>query len=357
MAAGVVVMNLHKLNLNDIRGFGRKKPLLLYTFLMGSLGIGGIPLFNGYVSKTLIHESIVEYIELLKEGHGAATFAFASGADAAVLFKVIEWLFIITGAMTVAYMTKLFVVLFVEENSDPEIQKQYEAKIHYCNKVTAAVLAVTATILPILGVFPTRTLDKLADMGQGFMFGVSPHHAVHYFSLVNLKGGLYSIVIGALIYVVIIRGWMMVKMKTGTVVYMNRWPERLDLLELIYYPVIMIILPNVAAFICRCMDFMMDGLILLARKTTHRQLHGGKNPPKGYRLSFWLGGFCNKIALWLNKTIYKKHPLKRDYILRFAEKERVIKDANKIIVASVSFSLLMFGIGVIITVIYLFMAV
>ncbi len=39
MAAGVVVMNLHKLNLNDIRGFGRKKPLLLYTFLMGSLGM------------------------------------------------------------------------------------------------------------------------------------------------------------------------------------------------------------------------------------------------------------------------------------------------------------------------------
>lgn len=102
------------MNLNDIRGFGRKKPLLLYTFLMGSLGIGGIPLFNGYVSKTLIHESIVEYIELLKEGHGAATFAFASGAGAAALFKVIEWLFIITGAMTVAYMTKLFIVLFVE---------------------------------------------------------------------------------------------------------------------------------------------------------------------------------------------------------------------------------------------------
>ena len=130
------------------------------------------------------------------------------------------------------------------------------------------------------------------------MFGVSPHHAVHYFSLVNLKGGLYSIVIGALIYVVIIRGWMMVKMKTGTVVYVNRWPERLDLLELVYYPIVMIILPNVAAFICRCMDFMMDGLILLARKTTHRQLHGGKNPPKGYRVSFWLGGIFNTVTLW-----------------------------------------------------------
>ena len=105
----------------------------------------------------------------------------------------------------------------------------------------------------------------------------------------------------------------MVKMKTGTVVYVNRWPERLDLLELVYYPIVMIILPNVAAFICRCMDFMMDGLILLARKTTHRQLHGGKNPPKGYRVSFWLGGIFNTVTLWLNKTIYKKHPLKRDY--------------------------------------------
>ena len=62
----------------------------------------------------------MEYIELLKEGHGAATFAFASGAGTASLFKVIEWLFIITGAMTVAYMTKLFIVLFVEKNSEAE---------------------------------------------------------------------------------------------------------------------------------------------------------------------------------------------------------------------------------------------
>ena len=108
--AVVVVMNLHKLNLNDIRGFGRKKPLLYRYIPDGFSGIGGIPLFNGYVSKTLIHESIVEYIELLKEGHGAATFAFASG-EAVALFKVIEWLFIIAGAMTVAYMTKLFIVL------------------------------------------------------------------------------------------------------------------------------------------------------------------------------------------------------------------------------------------------------
>ena len=69
MAAGVVYMNMHALNLNDIRGFGRKKPLLNAIFLMGALGIGGIPLWNGYISKTLLHEAIVEYTEALSHGH------------------------------------------------------------------------------------------------------------------------------------------------------------------------------------------------------------------------------------------------------------------------------------------------
>ena len=61
-------MNLHKLNLNDIRGFGRKKPALGFSFLMGSLGIGGIPLWSGYVSKTLLHENMVEYAKAVGEG-------------------------------------------------------------------------------------------------------------------------------------------------------------------------------------------------------------------------------------------------------------------------------------------------
>ena len=74
MAAGVVFMNVHKLDLNEVRGFGRKKPLLNVIFLVGALGIGGIPLFNGYVSKTLLHESIVEYMVLINAGVIPALF-------------------------------------------------------------------------------------------------------------------------------------------------------------------------------------------------------------------------------------------------------------------------------------------
>ena len=43
---------------------------------MGAMGIGGMPLWNGYISKTLIHESIVEYIELINEGAAAGFSAW-----------------------------------------------------------------------------------------------------------------------------------------------------------------------------------------------------------------------------------------------------------------------------------------
>ena len=51
LCAGVVAMNAHALSLNEVRGFGRKKPLLHFCFLMGMLGIAGIPGFSGYAAN------------------------------------------------------------------------------------------------------------------------------------------------------------------------------------------------------------------------------------------------------------------------------------------------------------------
>lgn len=94
MCAGAIYMKAHKLNLNDIRGIGRKYKLLAVCFAVGALGIMGVPLFSGYISKTLIHEGIVElYAELV-------------GTEA-LLIKIVEWLFLISGGMTIGYMTKL----------------------------------------------------------------------------------------------------------------------------------------------------------------------------------------------------------------------------------------------------------
>ena len=118
-AAGVVVMNIEALDLNKIRGFGRNKTLLKIAFFLGLVGISGVPLFNGYASKTLLHEAITSGIHEAGEG-AAITLAGAH------YLHVIEWIFLISGGCTFAYMLKLFICVFVEKNKDPGRQERYD---------------------------------------------------------------------------------------------------------------------------------------------------------------------------------------------------------------------------------------
>lgn len=152
LCAGAVFMNLHQLGLNDIRGFGRKKPALAFCFLMGALGISGVPLWSGYVSKTLLHESIVEYGGILGNP---------------VVWTAAEWLFLLTGGMTAAYMLKLAVALFVEKH--PSRQAEFDAMSDsYMKPSSRNVLVGTAVLLPVFGIFPRQTMERLADLGEGF---------------------------------------------------------------------------------------------------------------------------------------------------------------------------------------------
>jgi len=208
LCAGAVYMNLHKLNLNDIRGFGRKKPILHIAFLMGALGIGGIPLWSGYISKTLLHEALVE---------------LGSG------FVAVEWLFLFSGGLTLAYMTKLYICLFWQKH--PTRQAEFDAMGQGMNWRSAATLLIASAIIPVLGM--SGLMDKIADLGMGFLTHAHMEHAVHYFAWVNLKGAVISVAIGATVYLLVVRTWLMRKGE-----YVDRWPAWLDLEDRVYRPLI-----------------------------------------------------------------------------------------------------------------------
>lgn len=133
-------------------------------------------------------------------------------------------------------------------------------------KSSAAVLLIPAVIVLVMGMVPGLTMDRLADMGQSFFLAEGLEHSVHYFSLANLKGSVISLIIGAVLYIVVIRGLMM---KDGR--YVDRWAPWLDLENSVYRPAIALF-TIAATFLCRILDSLVDGVILLARKTTHRQL-------------------------------------------------------------------------------------
>lgn len=258
MAAGAVFMNLHKLDLNEIRGFGRKKPLLNFIFLMGVLGITGVPLWNGYISKTLIHESIVEFIWEFKD------YTVWSG-----FFRGVEGIFLFSGGLTAAYMLKLYVALFVEKN--PYHQDKMDSfNGRYMSRESTFALLGSAVILPLLGMLPYRLMNGIASMGQTFMHGEEPAHMVNYFSWTNIRGGLASLSIGVIVYLMVIRRCLMKEDENGNRVYVNVWPVWLDLEDRIYRPLLLKILPFVGAFAGRLCDRFADSVVWLVRKTIMR---------------------------------------------------------------------------------------
>ena len=211
-AAGVVYMNIHKLDLNDVRGFGRGKPLLFAAFLIGALGIGGIPLFSGYISKTLLHEGLLECAEFIP----------------AFWVKCAEWLFLFSGGCTLAYMAKLFTVLFIEKH--PERQSEYDAMRPCVNGGSAAVIVISSVAILALGV-PSVSL-RLASGAVGFL-GAAGAGEAEFFSLEALKGAGICIVIAAVLYFLLIRK---ATYRNGR--YVDVIPSWMDLENSVYKPLL-----------------------------------------------------------------------------------------------------------------------
>lgn len=304
LCAGAVFMNLHQLDLNEIQGFGRKKPVLAFCFAMGALGISGMPLWSGYVSKTLLHESIAEYGHLVSQGR----IAGRGIASSPLFWTGAEWLFLFTGGMTVSYMLKLFIVVFVEKN--PSRQEEFDRQGPCMSRLSGLVLLIPAMLIPLMGCSPAWSMDRLADIGQSFFGAGEMEHQVHYFAWNNVKGGGISIIIGILLYCLVIRRYFMEeipgdaenlsqipgqKKLMRAKQYVDRWPGFLDLEERIYRPLLLTVLPGVcgtlcgwldrylipvsvsvflavSSLACRAMDHLADGIIVLARYTTHRPL-------------------------------------------------------------------------------------
>ena len=224
LAAGVVYLNLHALTLDKIRGFGRGKPLFLFVFLMAALGITGVPLWSGFISKALLKKSLSEGYYLFQ------------GVPLEFLLRFSYWALVITGGLTFAYMTKLFVSLFVEksETSDEAAAHHHtphhEGKTRYISVPSAIALAASAALVPLLGSFP-GVMDSLAGFGEGFFYGTAPEYATAYLTWYNIRGAMTSIAIGAGIYLLVVRGLL-----TRGKAHVEFLPAWLDLENLIYRP-------------------------------------------------------------------------------------------------------------------------
>lgn len=242
LSAGIIYMVLGELSLNVIRGFGREKPLLKGIFLFGILGITGVPGFNGYISKTLLHEAILEAEHL--------THHF--------IFTIAEWVFILGGAMTVAYMLKIFIAIFVEKN--PAYHGQYKEHI---NKRALFPIGVLATLSIVIGLFPGTFITAFATYSGSY--GMLVPEQFHYFSLSAFRDAGFTLTLGVIIYFYGIEKKLIVR-DGGQVTYINPSLRWINIERDLFIPVLKITF-HVSTFIFRVFDEILITLVALLTKT------------------------------------------------------------------------------------------
>ena len=367
MCAGVVYMNLHKLDLNEIRGFGRGKPVLHISFLLGALSIGCIPgIGSGYISKSLLHEAILELVHHLHD-HGHNPF----------VYQVVEILFLISGGLTIAYMTKLYICIFWEKN--PVHQEKHDSyNRKYINPVSAVVLLVSAIILPFFSIFPVELMEPVGVRSAHFFGQHALDHEIPYYGAANLIGAAQSMGIGAAIYLLIVRPLLMKKVD-GVRVYVNLWPAKLDLEELVYRPLLTKILPGIAGSVCGFIAHIPDSKLVLKvipgiavfftrlfadipewiaclfNGTLLRKLRKHKKVPVGNRFTYTIGCCMNFVSRLLNRTVLHHKPARTDFEFVLDASWREFTTSFKGVTRSMSFGLLLMCVGLFITVLYLTM--
>ena len=246
-------------------------------------------------------------------------------------------------------MLKLYVSVFWEKNADPARQAEFDGMgKHYINKQSMFAIGVSAVALPILGMTPVKTMEALAGAAQGFMRMEGEAHIPHFFSMECLKGGLISIAIGALVYLLVIRTVFLRKKEGGASTYVDAWPKWLDLENLVYRPLIQGVLPFIGIFVCRIGDSLVDGLVVALRKTLYRDRKIPYRTGSLPKVDTAIGKLLDQGAVYLKKQ--EEHvSYRRKLGIRALER----KESRDMIRYSLSYGLQLAGIGMILILVYL----
>ncbi len=328
LCAGAVALRAHSLKLNEIRGFGRGRPLLHFLFLSGMLGIAGIPLWSGYASKTLLHEALTDYIRL------------SGGAG---MYLAAEWLFVLAGGLTLAYMLKLYLCLFWQHGVQ-ETDKQ-----PLFSKGSAALLALCAAAVWAIGLFPSAILGGIGRLSAGFF--QTEAAPVRVFTPESLWMAAVTIGVGLAVYLLLVRGWLSEKTENGRV-YVDRKPAWLDLEDRVYRPALKGLLAAVS--VCFWALSALPELMIAGGRRMLLHVRAWHVPmPGGNRFTAAVGGFLNGIVLVLNKTVRRNSPLEIDFSCVLAAGNEELGRSMRRVKRSMSYSLLLFCVGLFLLLFYL----
>jgi hydrogenase-4 component B len=195
-----------------------------------------------------------------------------------------------------------------------------------------------------MGCFPSVFMQRIAEFGQSFLHGEAPAHAVHWFSLTNLKGAAISIAIGAAVYFGFIRTLLMKKDHGGLSHYANFWSSHLDMENAIYRP-LCALLAKVSVAFGRAVDITGD--VILPKASVFLAL----------LFSHTASSLPDWIVSGLRKTVLRKIPIPAENPEDHAPADLAVdinipKEMDDVL-NDFSYGLILFGIGLVVVIVYL----
>ncbi|MBI5788592.1 MAG: hypothetical protein HZA78_07045 [Candidatus Schekmanbacteria bacterium] len=180
LTVGAVYYRTHELDMYKLGGLWRNLPFTCVAMFIAACGIAGIPGFNGFASKTLLHHSILEAYE-----HSAHY-----SADGLPDFKlrIAEILFMITAGGTFASNMKLWVFDFLGER--PEKYKDVQPE-PLSMKIALGLVSVA---ILFIGLNPNWMLENLIGPALAYFHFNPASHPYHILYNVHAPLGMRSII-------------------------------------------------------------------------------------------------------------------------------------------------------------------
>lgn len=136
LCAGIVEHNVHTKDITKMGGLYKRMPLTAAAFIFCAFSVMGIPPFGGFFAKYLVISGIIE------TGNIALAIVFIIGA-----------------VMTVMYLTRLFVMVFLGQPAFPDVKENTPLMV-----TSVLILAVLSLIL---GIFINIPSSLAALIGRG----------------------------------------------------------------------------------------------------------------------------------------------------------------------------------------------
>ncbi|WP_041721168.1 complex I subunit 5 family protein [Alkaliphilus metalliredigens] len=184
MVVGLVYLRTHELDMYKLGGMWRKMPFTAFLCIIAALGITGMPGFNGFASKSILHHAIIEAYE-----YGHPSFRYA------------EMIFTVVSAGTVCSFIKLFSFVFL--GKCPEKYKDIEGE----KGMMDLAMGGLALMIIAVGQVPNFMMDKFI-IPAARTFTYDPAFIdkylvdMNFFNTADLTGMIWIYLMGAGIFIV-----------------------------------------------------------------------------------------------------------------------------------------------------------